>query len=251
MSKLPSRVSFVTNWFKARLAHQNPKIDQRFLRHFDAKELRDAAKSIELAAAELIDKQYRHFKMSSESKYSLSTFIRSFVRQGSDVNILDLGAHDGYLYSQLIEHLGDNSSIKCIDNHDHGRAVDDDRVTFVYSDILSFLKKTTESYDFVIISGVLSLFDLDDRIAIMEYISRLSKYVIIREVPKVRTVLDAYLVEQGLYQGVWKNFSYSELIDFLVSCRMNVKSVSHDYDIYILAKCNDEAGDLTAKLVEI
>lgn len=176
-----------------------------------------------------------HYKQMPETPHSFLSFVRERLMAASPVRVLDLGCHDAYLAARLREGLHPDSRLDCVDQVRQPVVYVSGNVTFHEADILTWIGQDRPVYDVAILGAVLSLFDEAGRARILDFLARHARTLFIREGPRYGTLIDVHfdaVVDQ--WRG-YRLFSEHGLKAVLADHGFTVRTLEHEYDIYVEA----------------
>ncbi|MEJ2118299.1 MAG: hypothetical protein P8Y36_10555, partial [Alphaproteobacteria bacterium] len=135
----------------------------------------------------------------------------------------------------LSEHLHVGSELIGVDHKKVEKVVVHDRIQFVLSDILDFVRESTKNVNCVFLSGMLPLFEPAAQKEILAWIMRSADVVFIREVPRVATMIDLFFESELSSWRGYRLLEFDELVSLLNSVGLRIMEHHRCFDMYILA----------------
>lgn len=212
-------------------------ISRRIGREFNLEELLELHGSVRTLITQRIYEQIPHFKYKDCYGAGFASFVVSHVSADAESHFLDLGSHDGFLDRAIGSHLA-LAKFTCIDNVVQPAGFYSERMRFIQGDILQWIRNCPESceYDFVIMSGVLSLFSPAERTEILQWIKEHSAGLFLREVPRYSDMIDVYLDKVVSRRPSYDLFTETSLISLLEENEFDVVKVIRDTDYFVFAR---------------
>lgn len=177
-----------------------------------------------------------NIKLRKGGVYTFYDFVSKRINKDSPMRVLDIGAADCYLAFHLSEEMHRYSHFDCIDVRVRPHMYLNRNITFQQKDILSIISEEPEpSYDYVIISGTLGLFNKDQRHALLGYLEHCT-YFFMREVPRFTSLVDVYVEKDRSKYVPWDNFTETGMKADLLEHGISIVEIEHEYDIYVFGK---------------
>jgi hypothetical protein len=183
-----------------------------------------------------INRLVPHFKQREDFKHSFYHFIINRIDKNNPVKVLDIGSHDCYLAFLLSQEMHKDSHFDCFDVFMQPKLYLNNNINFHEKDFIASIKEGyADSYDYVILGAVISLFDGEQTDILFEYL-KTCKYLFIREVPRYTNIIDVYCEKDLVDYTGWNSYSERELKERLRRSNFEILAVEHEYDIYIYAR---------------
>jgi len=183
-----------------------------------------------------IDASNPNIKLRKGGVYTFYDFVSKRINKDSPVCVLDIGAADCYLAFHLSQEMHRDSHFDCIDIRVRPHMYLNRSITFQQKDIFSIISgERKPSYDYVIISGTLGLFNKDQRHALLSYLEHCT-YFFMREVPRFTSLVDVYVEKDRSKYVPWDNFTETGMKTDLLEHGISIVEIEHEYDIYVFGK---------------
>lgn len=173
------------------------------------------------------------YKLRPESPFSFTSFLLRQLPSDIPLSLLDLGSGDCFLAQLLSTRLHPNCEFTCIDSAKLDSNTLPHNVHFQQAEIKNWISENRKHrFDFTIIGGTLSLFSHKERRAILSWVKRHAGAILIREVPRVRNLVEAHAEQAAFLDRSYALLSEAELKDLLRETGFRLVALEHEFDIY-------------------
>lgn len=177
-----------------------------------------------------------HYKQRPELPGSFARFIVEQIEPVGPVTVVDFGCHDCFLSSRLAELFEPTSKFLCIDWTRQETIYTSASITFFNTDIIDWLALHDGiPVDFVILGGTLTLLNAEQRLVILDWARRNARSLFVREVPRVRNLIEHYDDHTPFLNRSFALLDVVELKSMLKQSGFSVREIRQSFDIFVHA----------------
>jgi hypothetical protein len=184
-----------------------------------------------------ISQKNPNMKAKTETPFSFANFILATIVKENPISVLDLGSNNCFLSYTISNLVHPGSQFSCIDLETTQPLYVTKNVNFQQIDIFEYINLNKRiQCDYIILGAILALFDSNKQKLLLDFARKSSRFLYIREVPKLTNLVDVYSENDLVKFRGWNNFTEHELRNLLKQNSFEILKLEHEYDIYILAQ---------------